>query len=121
MYAFLRQNLPLGFALLTPRASFPETKNMAGFIARGKKKKKACSYLLYFIADFSIKFAPILPKSHLSKEKEDNYTYLHPRNRKWSHSHVNTNIMRAIGRLKMNHVPKLMTLASGYRLQQKVL
>ncbi|TNN35797.1 hypothetical protein EYF80_054032 [Liparis tanakae] len=36
-----------------------------------------------------------------------------PRKRKCSHSQVRISMMMAMGKLKMNHVPKLITLASG--------
>lgn len=45
-------------------------------------------------------------------------THLQPRKRQCSHSQVSTSMMRAMGKLKMNHVPKLITFASGYRLGQ---
>lgn len=40
-------------------------------------------------------------------------THLQPRKRKCSQSQVRTSMMMAMGKLKMNHVPKFITFASG--------
>lgn len=49
----------------------------------------------------------------LSWAQQRTHTHLQPRKRKWSHSHVRTSMMMAMGKLKMNQVPKLITFASG--------
>lgn len=41
------------------------------------------------------------------------HTHLQPRKRQCSHSQVRTSMMMAMGKLKMNHVPKFITFASG--------
>lgn len=41
------------------------------------------------------------------------HTHLQPRKRKCSQSQVRTSMMMAMGKLKMNHVPKFITFASG--------
>lgn len=49
----------------------------------------------------------------ICKTHTGRHTHLQPRKRQCSHSQVRTSMMMAIGKLKMNHVPKFITLASG--------
>lgn len=52
-------------------------------------------------------------KAAHSRQLTVGFTHLQPRKRKCSHSQVSTSMMMAMGKLKMNHVPKLITLALG--------